>query len=216
MPADSETTARLGMPRRIPFVAASLTAATLLLHSLGARVFDGLSLDRAAVSAGQWHRLITGHFIHVNASHLAWDLAVLAALGAFIECRGRRSLISLLIASAFGISAAVLLGCPQINTYVGLSGVDTALFGWVVALWIRRAGRLRALGWVGLLTTLAKIGYEFAVGRTAFVDLGADDFRPLPAAHLAGFLIGLSLHAFIHAWRGRRAAAASGDLPASA
>ena len=52
--------------------------------------------DRAALLAGQWWRIVTGHLVHLNAAHLAFNL-----FGLFLMLA-----VVFLLLAALGIGAA--------------------------------------------------------------------------------------------------------------
>jgi rhomboid family GlyGly-CTERM serine protease len=97
----------------------------------------GLRYDRTALLAGQWWRLISGHMVHLNAAHLAFNL-----FGLFLICELLwRDLLwmhgcGLLFFSATGISALFWWLHPELAWYAGLSGAlhglwaGCALSGW--------------------------------------------------------------------------------------
>jgi rhomboid family GlyGly-CTERM serine protease len=169
-------------------VTLGVAAAAVVVFALGdlTVLLEG---NRAAVGRGQWWRLVTGHFTHFGADHLFWDLSMFVVLGVLAELADRRRFVWTMIVSAVAISAAVALVQPDIDTYRGLSGIDSALFVGVCLSMLREArGRdeswMRA-GLVLLLTGfVAKVGYEFATDRCLFVS--ATDFTPVPLAHVVG------------------------------
>jgi hypothetical protein len=82
----------------------------------------------------------------------------------------------------------------QIQTYRGLSGIDTALFGLIVVdLFGRRLVERdwKAASWLSLLLIglFAKMLTETLAGTSIFVS--APSFVPVPIAHLIGAVIGL-------------------------
>jgi rhomboid family GlyGly-CTERM serine protease len=139
--------------------------------------------------------MLTGHFTHWNANHVAWDLAAFLGLGALVEWRSRRLLVTTVLASALAISAVVWWAEPQLTSYRGLSGVDTALFASVIASLLRgateqrdwRAAIVPALAIVG---AVAKFAFEAATQSTVFV-AASMEFVAVPSAHLAGAAVGL-------------------------
>ena len=132
----------------------------------------------------QWQRggslltYLTGHLTHWSWNHLIWDLAAFAALSfAAIRLIPQRFLLCLLVAGII-IPLEIALNQPQFETYRGLSGIDSALFGLTIAgLWkLRRTARLIA---------------ELATGDTFFVEQAQQSFIPVISAHISGFLAGL-------------------------
>ena len=148
-----------------------------------------LQLDFAAVADGQWWRIWSGHISHFGGHHLFWDLLMFAVLGAVCEGRHPRYFGIATAVMMAGISLAIGVGCEQIATYRGLSGLDTGLFVWFIAdqCWqsVRRHDRLAALLWLAPAAGLTgKLLLEAATGQTLFVD--SSEFVPLVESHLAG------------------------------
>lgn len=182
--------------RRAPWLTLGLAALAAVVWWMPA-VTTGLQLDRAGLGNGQWWRIATGHLTHWTPSHLIWDVIAFLFLGAIIERESRLALSLILAGGAIVISAAILVFCPALAQYRGLSGLDSALFAAVAISWIRRARVSRK--WTGaIVPALALAGfvgksiYEFATGSTLFV---APDpaFEPVPMAHLAGCAAGVAI-----------------------
>lgn len=177
---------------RWPWLTLGLAAAALCVAVLpGAQRL--LACERAAVAAGEWWRLGSGHFVHVNASHLLWDVAAFAGLGAACELRGRRRTGVCLLAAALLVPSAVLLLQPSLTSYCGLSGLDSMLFALLltdVGRQARRDGRPRLAAAVALcgLGFVAKLAFEFATSATVFA--ATDGFLPVPLAHAVGAAVG--------------------------
>jgi len=151
-------------------------------------------MNRAALMHGELWRLFTGHLTHFSADHLKWDLVVFVALGSLVELRNRRHFLGCVVGGALAISLGVAWLQPQFTSYRGLSGIDSALFGYlVVDIW--KLSRAEGLCWsafaAGLAMTLfiAKIGFELITGRTVFVEVDSN-FAPVPLAHLIGAVVG--------------------------
>ncbi|ELP29921.1 hypothetical protein RBSWK_06009 [Rhodopirellula baltica SWK14] len=92
-----------------------------------------------------------------------------------------------------GISATILLTCQDVTTYRGLSGIDTGLFVWFLAIQIRQSladrDRTFTCFWTAAgILLLAKLGYEFTTGEILFVN--AEGFQPLVESHLSGAVLG--------------------------
>ncbi|WP_165440662.1 rhombosortase [Rubripirellula amarantea] len=152
-----------------------------------------LQLDFALVADGQWWRLITGHFTHHGFSHLFWDLIMFAVLSAACEHRHRKHYLITMLVSLLGISAAIAVFCPTIETYRGLSGIDTGLFVWFILDQARDAFRggnrtMCAVSAMAVIALLGKLIYELQTGGTLFVE--SDTFTPLVQSHLAGAFTG--------------------------
>lgn len=137
-----ERTTRSG---RLPLLLSAPVCTALAFGAAAALLVPSVTLalqyDRAAIVAGEWWRLITGHLTHWNGEHLFWDAAMFVVLGAILERRSRRHFVACLIASTIAISATVWLLHPELERYRGLSGVDTALFAMVAVDLLRDALR---------------------------------------------------------------------------
>ncbi|MEX2114644.1 MAG: rhombosortase [Pirellulales bacterium] len=167
--------------------------------------------DRGAILAGETWRFLTGHVTHWNVDHLVWDVAIFGILGAMVERHDRPTLLGLILLSAAAISAATWLFHPQVEQYRGLSGLDSALFGFAVPMVFVAARSRRESGVMLFVAALAagfvaKVGWEFATGKTLFVDSSAAGFVPLPLVHAVGALVGFAL------WASRRT---RGSIPLS-
>jgi len=199
--SDSSPSSPLPAPER----ARSRVWASLLFSSLAVVIYLGPALgewfayDRTAIAAGQLWRLVTGHWTHWTADHLAWDLVVFAVLGVFWERTGRRrAFLVCVFGSALLISLAVWLVLPEMALYRGLSGVDCALVTAVTFQSLRRSARSGQHGLSLALTAVLagyflKVLYELATGSTLFVNSENATFIAVPLAHLVGGVFGLAV-----------------------
>jgi rhomboid family GlyGly-CTERM serine protease len=177
--------------KRMPLTAVLVVATVAIAASPS--ITSAWEFDRAAIFAGQWWRIATGHFTHWNFDHLLWDLTALAVLGAYCERQRPRVYAVALVASIVMISASLWFGLPTVGQYRGLSGIDSALFVLACGLYASDAHRRRdALGTIvaalAVLCFLGKIAFESLSGSTLFVDAAAAGFTPLPITHLLGGL----------------------------
>jgi len=118
-----------------------------------------LRYERAGVLAGEYWRLLTAHLIHGDLRHLGLNLAGLGLLAALFP-RAYTAAGSLLI--VLGSIAAIDLGLvflePQLDWYLGLSGVLHGLLAAGALSWWRRESKSFAL----VITTIlvAKLAWE--------------------------------------------------------
>jgi len=170
------------------------------LFALGAafapRMGGWLEFNRSAVMAGEWWRILTGHFVHWNLDHLMWDLLVFVVLSAMCERRNQMRFVVTLSAAAVLISAATWWLLPDVASYRGLSGLDTAIFALLAVSNLQECWQRRQ--WLGVavvsglvVALAAKIGFEAVTGGTWFVDASRGGFRPVPLAHVVGGLCGV-------------------------
>lgn len=190
-------------PRKLPLVTlliAALSLAAACVPSLPAV----LQYDRPAIASGQVWRLVTCHATHFNLDHLVWDLGVFVLLGAICERRHLRAFLACLGLSAAIIPLGVLWLMPQMMTYRGLSGIDTALFTllgiWLLQSAIERRQWLSVAVVSGLMVgAVGKVCFELATGNTLFVNDTAAGFTPLPLAHILGAAAGMAIAIFSYA-----------------
>lgn len=156
---------------------------------------QALQFDRAAVADGQLWRAFTGHLTHWNLDHFFWDAVVFAVLGVLCEWRHRGRYLVCLFVSAILIPLFVSICLPELTTYRGLSGLDTALFTMLACYTLAERWAAKEWGWVlttaSLLLGLSlKVVFEVVTGATLFVDAAAANFQPIPLAHIVGACVG--------------------------
>ncbi|MEO2048475.1 MAG: rhombosortase [Pirellulales bacterium] len=174
----------------------------LALLSLIAMVSPTLTLawqfDRSAIQHGQWWRLLTGHLTHWNLDHWIWDWSTFVALGLVSLKRSPQRTHMTIGIAAVSISVALWVWYPNLETYRGLSGVDTALFTLLATeLLVQglRDKRYLLTGMVLLCTVglVAKMGYEMVTGNALFVDSAAAGFETITLAHVVGAAVGIAM-----------------------
>jgi rhomboid family GlyGly-CTERM serine protease len=150
------------------------------------------------ISIVELYRVLTCHMLHWSTDHLLWDLGMFAVLGTIAELTMPRRYQLTLLLSALLIPVGVMLQHPEMESYRGLSGIDTALFGLVVADLIGR--RLVERDWNSVILfslllfgLLTKMATEIIVGTNIFVS--DTSFVPVPLAHLIGAATGLLIGA---------------------
>jgi rhomboid family GlyGly-CTERM serine protease len=147
---------------------------------------ESLAFNADAVAGGEVWRLVTGHFVHADLEHLAWNGLALAVLGWLIEREERTLLLVALSAGVLSVSALLLSPLATLSQYCGLSGVLNSLL--VVTLfveWRRGAGLPVLLVGAG---SVAKLIWELSHGSSLLTQI---DWPPYPAAHAAGMLGGI-------------------------
>jgi rhomboid family GlyGly-CTERM serine protease len=182
----------------LPGAALALALAAPVLVFLVPSLAAQLVCERAAVTAGEPWRWLTGHWVHVSWDHLLWDTGAFVVLGALCACASRARFLAGVWLSALAIPPLLWIARPGLDTYCGLSGIDSALFGLLVASLLRRTIAARAIP-AAVLTALlaaafaAKVGYEACTSATLFVDSAASDAVPEPLAHAVGFAAGVAV-----------------------
>jgi len=134
-----------------------------------------LRYERAAIGDGEWWRLLTGHFVHLDAWHAVLNAAAFAVLWQlFRRDYTRREWLIIAIASIAVIDAGLWMLDPQVEWYVGASG---ALHGIAAAAAASHIRQRRREGWVLAALLVAKLAYEqwrgalpFTAGMPVIVD----------------------------------------------
>jgi rhomboid family GlyGly-CTERM serine protease len=180
--------------RRIP-ITLTISGLAILLHFAGG-LGTWLSFQFNEVAAYDFARLLGCHLLHWSTEHLFWDLAAFAVLGAACEWRSPRRYAWTLLLTAILVPLCVMFWVPQVGSYRGLSGIDTALFGLLVSSLIVQRIKDRetsgALFYTLLLVGLfCKIAIEMISEKNIFVS--DVTFTPVPIAHLVGAAIGLAI-----------------------
>jgi membrane associated rhomboid family serine protease len=118
--------------RRDPVVTIALVAmnAVVFVATSGRpSALDDLGLNGPAVASGEWWRVITSGFVHVNLLHVGFNCLLLYQLGGLLEPVLGRLRFALLYATALvGGSLGVLLLQPH-DLSVGASGAVFGLLG---------------------------------------------------------------------------------------
>jgi rhomboid family GlyGly-CTERM serine protease len=169
-------------------------ALTLLIAACPA-ASELLQFSRARFVAGEFWRLASCHLTHWNWEHLQWDLLMFVVLGAICEMRNSGRMVWCVLAAATCVSLLVLGLFPDIETYRGLSGVDTALFTLLAIdllreAWVERRRTLAIVVGGALIGFAAKTAYEAVAGCALFVDQQQAGFNILVWDHILAAAVG--------------------------
>jgi rhomboid family GlyGly-CTERM serine protease len=161
-----------------------------------------LRWERAAVAAGEYWRLATGHFVHADATHLAWNLLGAALVWWLFGREFRLSGWALILAgSMLAIDAALQWFVPSLDWYVGLSGVLHGCMAAGLYAWLHERRDWSTLTLAVLFA--AKLIWEAIAGPLS-ITATTLALPVVVEAHLAGAIGGL-LMAMALTWRrGRR------------
>ena len=117
-----------------------------------------LRYDRNLVLAGEWYRMLSGNFVHLNASHLLMNILGIALVLVFFATHLKTSQwLILIIFSSLFVSVSLQLFNPSVLRYVGLSGVLHGLFIAGAVIEIRR---FPVSGWLLSAILVAKLVWE--------------------------------------------------------
>jgi membrane associated rhomboid family serine protease len=131
-----------------------------------------------------FYEIVTCHFLHWSVHHFVWDAIAFVALG--IAC-ARRDLAATLMTLAVAILViplAVTAFAPEVAVYRGLSGLDSALFAFLV---VQLRSRIAVVFGVAFL---AKILFELTTGTAFFATNLGEGIVAVPVAHIAGAIVG--------------------------
>lgn len=184
-------------------VAGGTILASLALQLGGTPVRNALMYDRPKIADGEFYRLASAHFVHLDWRHLALNLAGLLLIWVLVGHRFRalQWLVVVLMSAAL-IDACFWWLLPDLRWYVGLSGV---LHGLLVAGSIALLQERRGEAIVLLLVVAAKLAYESTFGPMP----GSTDTiggTVITESHLSGAVGGAIAAAvlLLPAWLARR------------
>jgi rhomboid family GlyGly-CTERM serine protease len=168
----------------------------LALPELGGETLrNALSYDRAALAQGQWWRILTAHFVHLDAQHaLLNGLGVVLMWALFARDYSPWRWLAIYLFSALTISAGLWVLNPEIEWYVGASG---ALHGVMTAGTLAHLRRRDLDGWILAVFIVAKLLYEQFAGSMPF----SGALHTVVDAHLYGAVGGLALALFLRSNR---------------
>ena len=180
------------LKNRLPLITIFFVCASLITY-VWPYISELLVYDRQAIINGELWRLFSAPLVHFSASHLCWNVLVLAAAGWLAEKADPRGFLIVCAFSAILPGLMFLWGSPELMRYGGLSGLAT---GAVVYLCLRKviATDRDKLIWLTILVLVGlKLIVEIVTGNPLFVRADTS-FHVLPAAHFfgsVGALVGL-------------------------
>ena len=165
----------------------------LLLPELGGDAARAaLRYERAGIASGQWWRLLTGHWIHLDLEHAALNCLGLVLMWALFARDYRPRQWGLIVLAAIaGIDCGLWLRDSTIAWYVGSSGV---LHGVMVAGTTAHIRRHDLDGWLLAAFIVVKLVYEQTAGALPFA--GAH-MSVVVSAHLYGSVGGAAMAAIL-------------------
>lgn len=192
---DAATVVRRATKSIVAVSGTALLTLVAVAISIAPQLAEACQMNRGAVFSGGWWQIVTCHFTHWNLDHLFWDAIVFAGLGALCERRHRLSWTICVCGSAIAIPLGLLALCPEMMTYRGLSGLDSAIFALFIVHSLkdsrRQSDRTGVLIYSATsLGFAAKLGFESMTGSTFFVNSSAAGFVPIVEAHVLGAAIG--------------------------
>lgn len=162
----------------------------LILCSLQIIGVDYFYFDRELLIQGQYWRLLTAHFVHLNIIHLVLNLAGLSlVLVIFDRTWSWRAWMILIVCSAIIQSLAFYWFLPEVRAYVGFSGVIHSLYVAGTVSFLKHS-QDRPLGVILLALVTLKLLTE-NMGQGISVTENMIGGHVLVEAHLYGAIVGL-------------------------
>jgi rhomboid family GlyGly-CTERM serine protease len=154
---------------------------------IGEPARQALSFDRGALTDGEWWRLLTAHFVHLDAEHAFLNgLGVVLMWALFARDYSPWRWAAIYCGSALAVSVGLWFFNPGLEWYVGASG---ALHGVMTAGTIAHLRRRDLDGWILAVFIVAKLAYEQFAGALPF----AGTSNTIVDAHLYGAIGGVVL-----------------------
>lgn len=168
------------------------TCVLLALLELGGEPLrNALSYDRAELVQGEWWRLVSAHFVHLDAEHTLLNaLGVVLMWALFARDYTPLRWLAIYLCASLTISAGLWMLNPEVPWYVGASG---ALHGVMAAGTLAHLRRRDLDSGILALILVAKLSYEQFAGSMPF----AGDANTVVDAHLYGAIGGLALAFFL-------------------
>jgi rhomboid family GlyGly-CTERM serine protease len=177
----------------------------VLLWLTGDTGRDLLRYERAAVLRGEVWRLLTGHLVHYSGHHLLLNGVGLGLIaGLFPRDYSLRGWLLILASSILTIDLGFVFLEPQIEWYVGMSGVLHGALAAGAVSWWRHESKPLALGLIAVV--LGKLAWEQWHGALPL----SGDMPVVVDAHLYGALGGALAAAWL-AVHNRAPSAPTGD-----
>ncbi|MCJ8320585.1 MAG: rhombosortase [Colwellia sp.] len=151
----------------------SLLIIVICLISSLAFIFDKqvsqlLVYNRELISQGEFWRLFTGHFLHTNGYHLLLNLLAIILLWALHgQFYHYLNYTSLFIVSALTTSYGLYTFSPDLQQYVGLSGVLHGVFVFGAIMDITNKEKTGYLLFIGVWLKIAHEQYNGASNEIA-------------------------------------------------
>ncbi len=119
---------------------------------------QALRFDRSMIDSGDWWLLLSCNFVHLGTNHLLLNLTGLALVYFLLWPNFHLlSWLFVLLLSSIGVGMGLYLWNPELQWYVGLSGV---LHGLIIAGAVADCRRYPVSGSILLIMVLAKLIWE--------------------------------------------------------
>jgi membrane associated rhomboid family serine protease len=167
----------------------------------GEDLFNWQAVSGLDVARGQYHRLLTGAFVHVGLLHLCMNVLSLWWIGRIVEEEiGPLRMLLVYLLSGIGASVNVILWPPY--AAAGASGAIFGLDGALLAyLWINRRQLMSSVAAALRRQLIANLAVNFALG----IGLTASGAMAVSiAGHIGGLVVGAAVGLGLCRLRSRR------------
>lgn len=171
------------LPHYIPFLTLSLLAALGVIHFIPG-TFELFYFNDSYVVQGEWWRVFTSQLVHLDLTHLSYNVGTLFILGWLLEEKHRWQLVPILLSGAALV--AVYLPLSSLWRYCGLSGAISALI--LPVIWFLWQKQRSVIPWIIGALYLGRLLWELTTGTPLVTDL---EWPSHPPAHLVGLTAGL-------------------------
>jgi rhomboid family GlyGly-CTERM serine protease len=177
----------LNCDRYYGFALLGVCALLALPEIVGEPARQAMSYDRGALAGGEWWRLLTAHFVHLDAEHAFLNsLGVVLMWALFARDYSPWRWAAIYSGAALAVSVGLWFRNPELQWYVGASG---ALHGVMTAGTIAHLRRRDLDGWILAIFIVGKLAYEQFAGALPF----AGTANTIVDAHLYGAIGGVVL-----------------------
>jgi len=168
----------------------------LCILGLGSQWFNPfLQFDRASVNEGEWWRILTAHFVHLNGYHLL--LNIIGFMVCFILFGSMLTQVVWVLAlvwSPLFVGLALYFFSPEVEHYVGFSGLLYGLYFLGLILCWKKARLLHSLI---LATLIWRLYTERHFSDVTDYWYGYMNINVLVDAHVYGAFCGVSFAVMI-------------------
>ena len=159
--------------------------------------------DRQAVAHGEWWRLLSGHLVHNNVTHLLLNAVVWLVCSYWFYRYKLVHLFGLIVALSLMISFLITFFSPLLLYYVGFSAVLHGLF---IVAGLNDIRRGFYVGYLLCAGVGAKVLWQW-LDPVSTADTAVMIGLPVAVdVHGFGLLAGLFISAVLWFWRGRKRA----------
>ncbi|EGN74299.1 rhomboid family GlyGly-CTERM serine protease [Idiomarina sp. A28L] len=177
---------QLPLNRRYTLAPILVSVLLLVVFLLPESMLLKLTFERLPIAEGEYWRLLSGQFVHFSWGHLWLNIAgiwVMYLLYAEHAPNWRYPLVVCLLALFSNLG--MYFFAPEIQAYLGFSGVLYGLFAWGAVVDIRKGIKL---GWLLFLGVMLKVSWEYFVGPVQIGTATVDNLAV--SAHFFGALGG--------------------------